>query len=163
MESRVERNFPRRRYQLHSKVERNFLRRSRLRHGVERNFLGRFRLRRHPFVDGIIETPELVYVTNQLHHLTLVALVNLRQEEDESLRTFTKCFFSCSHENQRFEFGSGTSINDNNTIVWAISNSLCKKQLASMDELRERVSKCVQMEEMAEFRNHIRVEHVVKP
>ncbi|RDX76750.1 hypothetical protein CR513_43233, partial [Mucuna pruriens] len=43
------------------------------------------------------------------------------------------------------------------------SNSLCKKPLASMDKLRARASRYIQMEEMMEFRDHVRVKHAVKP
>ncbi|RDY14765.1 hypothetical protein CR513_00116, partial [Mucuna pruriens] len=124
-------------------------------YGVERHYLGRSRLRRHPFVDGIIETPLIVgwknlmldkydsktyldedinayvtkYSTSWPQHLTLVVLMNLRQDEVESLCTFM----------ERFSISS-TLFNDNGIETKAILNSLCKKLPTSMDELRARVS-----------------------
>jgi len=38
------------------------------------------------------------------------------------------------------------------------ADSLCKKPAANLDELRQRVAKIMQLEELTEFRNHVRVE-----
>ncbi|RDX66534.1 hypothetical protein CR513_54685, partial [Mucuna pruriens] len=66
------------------------------------------------------------YLTSRPHHLTPMALVNLRQGENESLW-----------------HGSQTSR--------SFSDSLCRDLPTSMDELRMRVISYIQMEEMIEF------------
>ncbi|RDY14815.1 hypothetical protein CR513_00050, partial [Mucuna pruriens] len=93
------------------------------------------------------------YATSKAHQLTSIVLVNLRQEEDESL---------CSYM-ERFSIVA-VKINDLNlevalySLIMALkpglfSSSLCKRPLASMDKLRVRASCYIQMEETMAYQD----------
>ncbi|RDX84739.1 hypothetical protein CR513_34160, partial [Mucuna pruriens] len=156
---------------------------------AEKSYQGRSRLRKHPLIDGIIEPPTCRgvalnlymhlppnsidsfetlmtkfgtrYATSTSYHLTLVALVNLRQEEDESLYSFMEHFLAVV-----------VKIRDLNpkitlhSMIMALklglfSNSLCKRPPTSIDKSRARTFEYIQMEKVAEYRDGIRAEHQV--
>ncbi|RDY07109.1 hypothetical protein CR513_08814, partial [Mucuna pruriens] len=113
--------------------------------------------------ETLVEKFGAQYAISRPHHLTLVALMNLRQDEDESLHTFTKRFptVAIKIRNLSLEVALYSMITTLKPVLF--SNSLCKKSPTSMDNLRTRASKNIQMEEMAEFRDHVRAEHAIKP
>ncbi|XP_020211561.1 uncharacterized protein LOC109796286 [Cajanus cajan] len=103
------------------------------------------------------------FTTSRPHQLTLLALVSIRQDRKESLRTFMSRFNKAALE-----------IRDLNPVValhhlttalkpGPFANSICKKPPTDMDDLRRRADKYMQMEELAEFRNQARTETAAKP
>ncbi|XP_020217688.1 uncharacterized protein LOC109801105 [Cajanus cajan] len=96
------------------------------------------------------------FATSRPHQLTSIALVNIRQEKKEPLRTFME------------QFGKMTlSIRDLDPAVamhhltralrpGPFVNSLCKKPPRDLDDLRQRATKYMQIEELAKFRNQNR-------
>ncbi|RDX82180.1 hypothetical protein CR513_37061, partial [Mucuna pruriens] len=167
-------------YAPHSQQETIGQRKTNMCLGVDRSCQRRSRLRRHPFVDEIIDTlpptkwkiltldkydgtidpsehinayvtPYDLNATSRPYHLTLIALVNIRQEEDESLHSFMERFAIVSIKIR--DLSPKVALH---SMVMALnsglfSNSLCKKVPASMDKLRAKTSKYIQKEEMTEF------------
>ncbi|XP_027342848.1 uncharacterized protein LOC113855410 [Abrus precatorius] len=100
----------------------------------------------------------LQFATSQPHPLTSLALVNIRQEKGEPLRAFME------------RFGKATFLIHNLEPVVAIHhltialkpgpfvNSICKKPPVDLDELRSRVAKYMQMEELSEYRNQVQID-----
>ncbi|XP_020209081.1 uncharacterized protein LOC109794021, partial [Cajanus cajan] len=102
------------------------------------------------------------FATSKPHQLTSLSLVSIRQEKKESLRTFMSRFNKAALE-----------IRDLNPVValhhlttalklGPFANSICKKPLTDMDDLRRHADKYMQMEELAEFRNQARAEIATK-
>ncbi|RDX67142.1 hypothetical protein CR513_54005, partial [Mucuna pruriens] len=123
-----------------------------MRSKVERSHQGRSRLRKHPFIDGIIDTP----LPTGWKNLTLDkydGTTNLDEhivayEDDELLRSFME------------RFAVAIKIKDLNlevalhSMIMALkprlfSNSICKKPYVSMNKLRERADGYIQMEKIA--------------
>ncbi|RDY03852.1 hypothetical protein CR513_12507, partial [Mucuna pruriens] len=77
------------------------------------------------------------------------ALVNLRQEEDESLRSFMERFTTVAIKIK--DLSPKVTLHSMIMVLKPelFSNSLCKKPLASMDELRARAFGYIQMKEMS--------------
>ncbi|XP_020231712.1 uncharacterized protein LOC109812202 [Cajanus cajan] len=96
------------------------------------------------------------YATSRPHHITSVALSNLRQQDDESLRHFMERFANVSIKIRNLNPEVAL-----HSMLMALKpgpfvDSLCRHQPASMDELRARAAGYIQMEEHAEFRNSVR-------
>ncbi|XP_020204068.1 uncharacterized protein LOC109789509 [Cajanus cajan] len=96
------------------------------------------------------------YATSRPHHITSVALSNLRQHDDESLRHFMEHFANISIKIRNLNPEVAL-----HSMLMALKpgpfvDSLCRHQPASMDELRARATGYIQMEEHAEFRNSVR-------
>ncbi|XP_020238557.1 uncharacterized protein LOC109817649 [Cajanus cajan] len=96
------------------------------------------------------------YATSRPHHITSAALSNLRQQDDESLRHFMERFANVSIKIRNLNPEVAL-----HSMLMALKpgpfvDSLCRHQPATMDELRARAARYIQMEEHAEFRNHIR-------
>ncbi|RDY04502.1 hypothetical protein CR513_11780, partial [Mucuna pruriens] len=102
--------------------------------------------------------------TNDDAILCLVFPTSLKGiERDESLRAFVKHFSTVAIKIRYLS--SKVALHSMITTLKPrlFSNSLCKKPPASMNELRERASRYIQMEEMTKFRDNVKVEHAVKP
>ena len=93
------------------------------------------------------------FATSRPHHLTSIALVNIRQEKGESLRTFMERFgkVALSIRNLSPEVTMHHMITTLKPRPFV--DSLCKKPATNLDELRQRASKFMQIEELREFRN----------
>jgi len=87
------------------------------------------------------------------HHLTSLALVNVCQEKEESLRNFIERFekLSLNISNLNLEVAMHHLITALRPDPFV--DSLCKKHVANLDKLRTRATKFMQMEELKEFRN----------
>ncbi|XP_068482612.1 uncharacterized protein [Phaseolus vulgaris] len=108
--------------------------------------------------DTLIEKFGAQFATSRPHHLTSIALVNIRQENGESLRMFMERFgrVALGIRNLSPEVTMHHMITALKPGPFA--DSLCKKPATSLDELRQRASKFMQMEELREFRNRVRID-----
>ncbi|XP_068461731.1 uncharacterized protein [Phaseolus vulgaris] len=108
--------------------------------------------------DTLIEKFGAQFATSRPHHLTSIALVNIRQEKGESLRMFMERFgkVALGIRNLSPEVTMHHMITTLKPGPFA--DSLCKKPAINLDELRQRASKFMQMEELREFRNQVRVD-----
>ncbi|XP_068466501.1 uncharacterized protein [Phaseolus vulgaris] len=106
--------------------------------------------------DTLVEKFGAQFVTSRSHHLTSIALVNIRQEKGESLRMFMEHFGKVALGIQNLS----PEVTMHHMIIalkpGPFADSLCKKPATNLDELRQRTSKFMQMEELREFRNHAR-------
>ena len=107
--------------------------------------------------DTLVEKFGAQFATSRPHHLTSIALVNIRQEKGESLRMFMERFgkVALGIRNLSPEVTMHHMITALKPGPFA--DSLCKKPMINFDELRQRASKFMQMEELREFRNQVRV------
>ncbi|XP_068490511.1 uncharacterized protein [Phaseolus vulgaris] len=108
--------------------------------------------------DTLVEKFGAQFATSRPHHLTSIALVNIRQEKGESLRMFMERFgkVALGIRNLSPEITMHHMITALKPGPFA--DSLCKKPAINLDELRQRASKFMQMEELREFRNQVRVD-----
>ncbi|XP_068483271.1 uncharacterized protein [Phaseolus vulgaris] len=108
--------------------------------------------------DTLIEKFGAQFATSRPHHLTSIALVNIRQEKGESLRMFMERFgkVALGIRNLSPEVTMHHMITA--LKLGPFADSLCKKPAINLDELRQRASKFMQMEELREFRNQVRVD-----
>ncbi|RDY00367.1 hypothetical protein CR513_16457, partial [Mucuna pruriens] len=122
---------------------------------AERSHQGRSRLRKHPFVDGTVETP----LPTGWKNLTLDKYDDTidpnkhinAYEEDESLCYFKECVLAVAIKIR--DLNPKVALD---SMIMAlkfelVSNSLCKKPPTSMDELRAKASSYIQMEEMTKY------------
>ncbi len=108
--------------------------------------------------DTLVEKFGAQFATSRPHHLTSIALVNIRQEKGESLRMFMERFgrVALGIRNLSPEVTMHHMITALKPRPFA--DSLCKKPATNLDELRQRASKFMQMEELREFRNQARID-----
>ncbi|XP_068466727.1 uncharacterized protein [Phaseolus vulgaris] len=108
--------------------------------------------------DTLIEKFGAQFATSRPHHLTSIALVNIRQEQNESLRAFMERFgrMALSIRNLSPEVSMHHMITALRPGPFA--DSLCKKPAVSLDELRRRAAKFMQMEELRDFKNQARMD-----
>ncbi|XP_027932895.1 uncharacterized protein LOC114188521 [Vigna unguiculata] len=96
------------------------------------------------------------FATSKPHHLTSLALVNIRQEKGESLREFMERFgkisLNISNLNPKVAMHHLITTLKPGPFI----ESLCKKPVNNLDELRTRATKFMQMEELKEFHNTTR-------
>ncbi|XP_020230118.1 uncharacterized protein LOC109810918 [Cajanus cajan] len=102
------------------------------------------------------------FVTSRPHQLTSMALVSIRQEKKESLRTFMSRFNKAALEIR--DLNPAVALHHLTTTLkpGPFANSICKKPPIDMDDLRRRADKYMQMEELAEFRNQAKAEVATK-
>ncbi|XP_068483426.1 uncharacterized protein [Phaseolus vulgaris] len=95
------------------------------------------------------------FATSRAHHLTSIALVNMRQEKGESLRTFMERFGKVALSIHNLS----PKVTMHHMITalkpGPFADNLCKKTTTNLDELRQRASKFMQMEEFKEFRGRM--------
>jgi len=98
------------------------------------------------------------FATSKPHHLTSLALLNVRQAKDETLCNFMERFgkLSLNISNLNPEVAMHHLITA--LRLGPFVDNLCKKPVANLDELRMRATKFMQMEELKEFRNTTRRE-----
>nr|KYP45117.1 hypothetical protein KK1_033399 [Cajanus cajan] len=96
------------------------------------------------------------FATSRPHQLTSIDLVNIRQEKKEPLRTFMERFgkitLSIRDLDPALAMHHLTIALRHGPFV----NSLCKKPPRDLDDLRQRATKYMQIEELAEFQNQNR-------
>jgi len=110
------------------------------------------------YFDTLVEKFGPHFATSQPYHLTLIALVNIRQEKGESLRIFMECFGKVvlSIQNLSPEVTMHHMVTTLRSRPFA--DNLCKKPVTDLDELRQRATKFMKVEELREFRNQVRVD-----
>ena len=91
------------------------------------------------------------FTTSCPHHLTSIALVNIRQEKTESLRTFMDRFgkVALNIRNLCPEVAMHHMVTT--LKPGPFSDSLCMQLTANLDELTHRATKFMQLEELREF------------
>ncbi|XP_020235536.1 uncharacterized protein LOC109815278 [Cajanus cajan] len=103
------------------------------------------------------------YATCRPHHTTSAALANLRQNDDEPLRSFMERFSSISVRIRNLNPEVAL-----HAMLMALKpgpfvDSLCRDAPRDMDELRARAAGYIQMEEHSAFRDQIHGETPAKP
>ena len=101
---------------------------------------------------------DIQFATSRPHHLTSIALVSIRQEKGESLRTFIDRFgkTAMSIRNLSPEVAMHHMLTALQPGPFV--DSLCMQPATSLDELRRRATKFMQLEELREFRNQAQTE-----
>ncbi|XP_020205722.1 uncharacterized protein LOC109790886 [Cajanus cajan] len=96
------------------------------------------------------------FATIRPHQLTSIALVNIRQEKKEPLRAFLERFGKMTLSIRNLD--PAVAMHHLTTALrpGPFVNSLCKKPPRDLDELRQRATKYMKMEELTEFRNQNR-------
>jgi len=91
------------------------------------------------------------FTTSRPHHLSLIALVNIRQEKSESLRAFMDRFSKMVLDIRNLS--PEVVMNHMVTALKSglFSDSLCMQPTTTLDELRQRATKYMQLEELKEF------------
>jgi len=99
---------------------------------------------------------ETQFATNRPHHLTFIALVGIRQEKGESLRTFVDRFSKVAMSIQNLS--PNVVMHHMLTLLRSgqFADNLCMQSAASLDKLRKIATKFMQLEELREFRNQAR-------
>jgi len=102
--------------------------------------------------DTLVSKFSTQFATSKPHHLTSLTLVNIKQEKSEMLWSFIERFgkVALSIQNLSPEVAL-------HQLVTALrpkpfSYSLCKRLVGSMDELRQRAAKFMQLEELRKFK-----------
>ncbi|XP_027348031.1 uncharacterized protein LOC113859462 [Abrus precatorius] len=100
----------------------------------------------------------LQFATSRPHPLTSLALVNIRQEKGESLRAFMERFGKVSLSIHNLELAVAMHHLTTAFKPGPFVNNICKKPPADLDELRSRAAKYMQIEELFEYRNQVRMD-----
>jgi len=101
---------------------------------------------------------KLKFTTSRPHHLTSIALVGIRQENGESLRTFVDSFSKVAMTIRNLSSDVAMHHMLMTFRPGPFADNLCMQPADSLDELRKRVAKYMQLEELQEFRNQARAE-----
>jgi len=104
--------------------------------------------------------PLLQFATSKPHRLTLLALVNIRQDKGETLRVFMERFGKLALQIRNLN----PEVTLHHTVTalgfGSFADNLCMEPASSLYELRRRATKFMQLEELKEARNHARAEHI---
>jgi len=101
---------------------------------------------------------ETQFATSRLHHLTSIPLVGIRQEKGESLRTFVDRFSKVAMSIRSLSLDVAMHHMLTALRPGPFADNLCMQPATCLDELRKRVAKFMQLEELREFRNQARAE-----
>ena len=95
------------------------------------------------------------FATSKPHHLTSLALVNIRQERTKTLRSFMNKIEKITLNIR--DLSPEVALHHLVTSLkpGLFSDNLYIKPVGSMDELRQRVVKFMQLEEMREFKTKL--------
>ena len=97
---------------------------------------------------------ETQFAPSRLHHLNSIALVGLRQEKGELLRTFIDRIKKMEISVQNFSPDVAMHLMLETLRLRPFTDNLCMQPTTSLDELRKRATKFMQLEELREFRKH---------
>jgi len=99
------------------------------------------------------------FATSRPHHLTSIALVNIRQGKSESLRAFMDQFnhFTLQIRNLNSEVALHHMVTTLRPEPFA--NNLCKKSALNMNEMRVRAANFMSLEELRDFGGQMKSEH----
>jgi len=100
---------------------------------------------------------ETQFATSRPHHLTSIALVGIRQEKGESLRTFVDRFNKVAMSIRNMSPDVAMHHMLTALHLGPFVDNLCMQPTDCLDELRKRAAKYMQQEELREFRNQARV------
>ncbi|XP_068465629.1 uncharacterized protein [Phaseolus vulgaris] len=101
---------------------------------------------------------ETQFSTSGSHHLTSIALVGIRQEKGESLKAFVDRFNKVAMTIRNLIPDVAMHHMLTTLQPEPFADNLCMQPATSLDELRKRVAKFMQLEELREFRNQVRAE-----
>ncbi|XP_068498187.1 uncharacterized protein [Phaseolus vulgaris] len=101
---------------------------------------------------------ETQFATSKPHHLTSIALVGIRKEKGESLRTFIDRFNKVAMSIRNLSPDVAMHHMLTALSPGPFADNMCMQPTASLDELRKRAAKYMQLEELKEFRNQARAE-----
>jgi len=107
--------------------------------------------------DMLVDKFNARFATSRPHQIGSIALINVRKEKGESLRTFMEMFEKLTLRIKTLDPNVAL-----HHLITALRpgpfvDSLCKKPALDLDELRARVAKFMQLEELQEFRNQAQV------
>jgi len=92
---------------------------------------------------------ETQFATSRPHHLTSIALVGIHQEKGESIRTFVDRFSKVAMSIRNLS----PDVAMHHMLTTLRQAPLLTTCACSLDELRKRAAKYMQLEELREFRN----------
>ncbi|XP_068498113.1 uncharacterized protein [Phaseolus vulgaris] len=101
---------------------------------------------------------DIQFTMSRPHHLTSIALVGVHQEKGESLRTFIDRFGKTALS--ICNLSPEVAMHHMLVVLrpGPFADSLCMQPATSLDDLRRRAAKFMQLEELREFRNTARAE-----
>jgi len=99
---------------------------------------------------------ETQFATSRPHHLTSIALVGIRQEKRESLRTFIDRFIKVPISIWNLSLDVAMHHMLMALRLRPLVDNPCMQPAANLEELRRRAAKFMQLEELREFRNQAR-------
>jgi len=101
---------------------------------------------------------ETQFATSRPRHLTSIALVGIRQEKGESLRTFVDRLSKVAMSIQNLSPDVAMHHMLTTLRPRPFADNLCMQPADSLDELKKRAAKYMELEEIREFRNQARAE-----
>jgi len=101
---------------------------------------------------------ETQFATSRPHHLTSIALVGIRKEKGESLRTFVDRFSKVAMSIRNLSPDVAMHHMLTTLRLGPFADNLCMKSVDNLDELRRRAAKYMQLKELREFHNQARAE-----
>jgi len=98
------------------------------------------------------------FATSRPHHLTSIALVNIRQGKGESLRMFMDRFNQVALQIRNLN--PEVALHHMVMVLrpGPFADSLCKKLVANMNEMRMRAYKFMRLEELRDFGGQMKIE-----
>jgi len=101
---------------------------------------------------------DIQFATSRSHHLMFIPLVSIHQEKGESLRKFIDRFGKVTMSIRNLSPDVTMHHMLTALRLGPFADSLCMKSAASLDELKSRFTKFMQLEELHEFRNQAQAE-----
>jgi len=103
--------------------------------------------------ETLVDKFEVQFATSRPHHLASIALVSIRQEKGESLRKFIDRFGKVAMSIRNLSPDVALHHMLTALRLGPFADSLCMQPAASLDKLRRRAAKVMQLEELRQFRN----------
>ena len=104
------------------------------------------------YFDTLVSKFSAQFVTSKFHHLTSLALINIQQERPETLRSFMDRFRKVAFDIRDLSLEGALHHLVTSLKPGPFSDSFFMQPAKSMDELRHRVAKFMQLKEMREFK-----------